>query len=58
MSGKLGEVFARTFWHSIVLTLLLGGLVAVQQYLIPWVIPKVMRLFSVRREPSQAAHHG
>ncbi|MFZ1108736.1 MAG: L-lactate permease [Rhodomicrobium sp.] len=40
MAGKEGEVFARTFWHSIVLTLMLGGLVAVQQYLIPWVIPK------------------
>ncbi len=40
MQGKEGEVFARTFIHSIVLTLLLSGLVAVQQYLIPWVIPK------------------
>ncbi len=40
MQGKEGEVFARTFIHSIVLTVLLGGLVAVQQYLIPWVIPK------------------
>ncbi len=40
MQGKEGEVFARTFIHSIVLTLLLGGLVAAQQYLIPWVIPK------------------
>ncbi len=40
MAGKEGEVFARTFGHSIVLTLLLGGLVAAQQYLIPWVIPK------------------
>ena len=40
MAGKEGEVFARTFPHSIVLTLLLGALVAAQQYLIPWVIPK------------------
>ena len=32
-------MFARTFWHSIVLTLLLGLLVAAQQFLIPWVIP-------------------
>ena len=39
LKGKEGEVFARTFWHSIVLTLVLGVLVAVQQYLIPWVIP-------------------
>ncbi|MGC1587669.1 MAG: L-lactate permease, partial [Rhodomicrobium sp.] len=40
MQGKEGEVFARTFIHSIILTLLLSGLVAAQQYLIPWVIPK------------------
>jgi len=39
MSGKEGAVFARTFIHSIILTLLLGGLIATQQYLIPWVIP-------------------
>jgi lactate permease len=40
LAGHEGAVFARTFIHSIVLTLLLGGLVAAQQYLIPWVIPK------------------
>jgi lactate permease len=39
LKGKEGEVFARTFWHSILLTLFLGLLVAAQQYLIPWVIP-------------------
>jgi lactate permease len=39
LKGKEGEVFARTFWHSIVLTLFLGLIVAVQQFLIPWVIP-------------------
>ncbi len=39
MSGKEGAVFARTFIHSIVLTLLLGALVAAQQYVIPWIIP-------------------
>jgi lactate permease len=32
-------VFARTFPHSIILTLVLGGLVLVQQYLTPWMIP-------------------
>jgi lactate permease len=32
-------VFARTFVHSIVLTLFLGVIVVVQQYLVPWVIP-------------------
>jgi lactate permease len=41
MAGQEGAVFARTFIHSVVLTLLLGGLVAIQQYLIPWVIPVV-----------------
>ena len=38
--GQEGAVFARTFIHSVMLTFLLGGLVAAQQYLIPWVIPK------------------
>ena len=41
MIGEEGKVFARTFIHSIVLTILLGVLVAIQQYLIPWVIPVV-----------------
>jgi lactate permease len=41
MVGKEGAVFARTFIHSVVLTILLGGLVVIQQYLIPWVIPVV-----------------
>jgi lactate permease len=41
MAGKEGVVFARTFIHSVVLTILLGGLVAIQQFLIPWVIPVV-----------------
>ncbi|MDE3174686.1 MAG: L-lactate permease [Pseudomonadota bacterium] len=39
LKGREGEVFARTFPHSIVLTILLGLLVAAQQYLIPWIIP-------------------
>ena len=39
LKGREGEVFARTFPHSIVLTLIFGLLVAVQQYLIPWIIP-------------------
>jgi lactate permease len=41
MVGQEGAVFARTFVHSIVLTILLGVLVAVQQYLIPGIIPVV-----------------
>jgi lactate permease len=39
MAGKEGVVFARTFIHSIALTIILGLLVAVQQYLIPGIIP-------------------
>jgi len=41
LKGQEGQVFARTFWHSVILTLVLGALVAVQQFLIPWVIPAV-----------------
>jgi len=40
LAGHEGLVFARIFKHSIILTLLLGALVAAQQYLVPWVIPK------------------
>jgi lactate permease len=40
LAGHEGVVFARIFIHSVILTLLLGGLVAAQQYLISWVIPK------------------
>jgi lactate permease len=39
LKGKEGLVFARTFVHSIVLTLILVVLVVVQQYLIPGIIP-------------------
>ena len=39
LKGQEGVVFARTFVHSIVLTLMLVALVLVQQYLIPGVIP-------------------
>ena len=41
LKGQEGEVFARTFVHSIVLTIVLGVLVVIQQFLIPWVIPAV-----------------
>ena len=41
LKGHEGVVFARTFWHSIVLTLLLSVLVALQQFVIPWIIPTV-----------------
>jgi lactate permease len=40
LKGQEGLIFSRTFVHSIVLTLLLGILVAIQQYLVPGIIPK------------------
>jgi lactate permease len=39
LKGQEGLVFARTFVHSIVLTLVLVVLVVVQQFLIPGIIP-------------------
>jgi lactate permease len=39
LSGREGEVLARTFKHSIALTLLLGLLVMLQQYVFPAIIP-------------------
>ena len=39
MVGQEGQIFARTFPHSIILTVILGALVAAQQFLIPGVIP-------------------
>ncbi len=39
LKGQEGVVFARTFWHSIALTIVLGLLVAIQQFVIPWIIP-------------------
>jgi lactate permease len=41
LKGREGIVFARTFIHSIILTLLLGLLVMLQQYLWPWMIPAI-----------------
>ncbi len=40
LSGHEGLVFARIFKHSVILTLLLSALVAAQQFLVPWMIPK------------------
>ena len=34
-------VLVRTFPHSVILTLIFGLLVALQQYVIPWIIPIV-----------------
>jgi lactate permease len=39
LKGQEGTIFARTFVHSIVLTLILVALVAVQQFLLPQMIP-------------------
>ena len=39
LKGQEGVVLARTFKHSIILTLLLGVLVVLQQYVFPWMIP-------------------
>ena len=39
LQGREGDVFARTFWHSVVLSLVLALLVIVQQFLIPSIIP-------------------
>ena len=39
LKGQEGVVFARTFKHSIVLTVLLGILVVIQQYVVPGMIP-------------------
>lgn len=39
LKGQEGLVLARTFKHSIILTLILGLLVLLQQYVFPWMIP-------------------
>jgi lactate permease len=39
LKGKEGAVFARTFIHSIILTIFLVVLVVVTQYLVPQIIP-------------------
>ncbi|WP_116135355.1 L-lactate permease [Trinickia diaoshuihuensis] len=43
LKGQEGVVFARTFWHSVFLTLLLGVLVFLQQHLLTWMIPALPR---------------
>lgn len=40
LQGQEGRVFARTFPHSLVLTVLLGLIVLVQQYLLPGIVPR------------------
>jgi lactate permease len=41
LKGQEGAVFARTFVHSIVLTLVLVALVVIQQFVLPGMIPAV-----------------
>ncbi|CAN0624281.1 L-lactate permease [Burkholderia multivorans] len=39
LKGQEGVVFAHTFWHSVLLTLLLGVLAFLQQHVLSWMIP-------------------
>jgi len=39
LKGREGAVLARTFVHSVILTLLLVVIVLVQQYVVPGIIP-------------------
>jgi lactate permease len=39
LKGKEGLVLAKTFKHSIILTIILGLIVLLQQYVFPWMIP-------------------
>ncbi|MGF6837820.1 lactate permease [Paraburkholderia youngii] len=41
LKGQEGLVFARTFWHSILLTVMLGVLVFLQQHFLTWMIPSL-----------------
>lgn len=43
LKGQEGAVLARTFWHSVVLTLILVVIVVIQQYFIPGIIPALDR---------------
>ncbi|QJU58367.1 L-lactate permease [Sphingomonas sp. AP4-R1] len=40
LKGQEGAILARTFKHSIFLTLVLGIIVMLQQFVFPWVIPR------------------
>ncbi|MGK6318370.1 L-lactate permease [Sphingomonas sp. DT-204] len=40
LKGQEGAILARTFKHSVVLTLILGIIVMLQQHVFPWVIPQ------------------
>ena len=39
--GREGEIFSRVIVHSLILTTLMGLLAMLQQYVVPWMIPKM-----------------
>ena len=39
--GREGEIFAKVFMHSLVLTALIGLLAMLQAYVVPWMVPKL-----------------
>ena len=39
--GREGEIFSKVIFHSLVLTGLMGLLAMFQQYVVPWMIPKL-----------------
>jgi L-lactate permease len=39
--GREGEIFSKVIFHSLLLTALMGLLAMFQQYVVPWVIPKL-----------------
>ena len=41
--GNEGEILRYVFWHSITLASLVGGLVFLQAYVFPWIIPALPR---------------
>jgi lactate permease len=41
LKGQEGAVVARTFIHSVILTLILVGIVILQQYVFPGIIPVI-----------------
>jgi len=38
--GQEGQILRFVFWHSLVLAALMGGLVMLQAYVLPWMIPR------------------
>jgi glycolate permease/lactate permease len=39
--GREGEIFSKVIFHSLVLTTLMGLLAMFQQYVVPWMVPKL-----------------